>query len=86
MFSALSGQSQLTGAAMDSRLKTRSMARRMVTVSLLLAGLISPIAAGSMSTVCTEDAGFSSERLRAVHDTIQRHIDAAFPLRFPARR
>src|SRR5205809_992711 len=61
---------------MKSRLKNRSVPLRMLTLLLVVAGLAAPIAAGSVSAARPEDAGFSSERLRAVHETIQRHIDA----------
>jgi CubicO group peptidase (beta-lactamase class C family) len=46
-----------------------------MATSLVLACLISPIFAGSVPTAKPEDVGFSSDRLRLVHDTIQRHID-----------
>ena len=49
---------------------------RFVAVGLALAALVSPIFAGSVPTAKPEDVGFSSDRLRAVHDTMRRHIDA----------
>jgi CubicO group peptidase (beta-lactamase class C family) len=43
---------------------------------LLFVSLLSPIGAGSVGPAKPEDVGFSSERLRHVHEAIQRHIDA----------
>lgn len=61
---------------MESGLHRRSAQPRIVIGLLAVAGLVAPMLAGSVSTARPEDVGFSSERLRVVHDTIQRHIDA----------
>lgn len=54
----------------------RATRRRFPATCLVLAGLISPIFAGPVPTARPEDVGFSTERLRRVPETIQRHIDA----------
>jgi len=56
--------------------RTRSVLLRTLAVLALIAGVAVSITAGPVATARPEDAGFSSERLRAVHETIQRHIDA----------
>jgi CubicO group peptidase (beta-lactamase class C family) len=63
---------------MASHLKNRFAQLRMIVATglLVLGGLVAPIVAGSVATARPEDAGFSSERLRAVQETIQRYIDA----------
>src|SRR5262245_44378344 len=61
---------------MKSLLKNRSVPLLTAAAALIVSGLVAPMFAGSVSTARPEDAGFSSDRLRAVHDTIQRHIDA----------
>ncbi len=61
---------------MQSGLTNRATCFRFSATCLVLSFLISPIFAGSVPTARPEDVGFSSERLHAVHETIQRHIDA----------
>jgi CubicO group peptidase (beta-lactamase class C family) len=61
---------------MTSRLHNPLGQLRVAAALLVVAGLTAPIFAGSVATARPEDVGFSSERLRVVHDTIQRHIDA----------
>ena len=56
-------------------LTIRATRLRLYAVCLVLAGLMSPIFAYSVATARPEEVGFSSERLRRIHDTIQRHID-----------
>ncbi len=60
---------------MDFRLTPRSL-KYALGVLLGVATVAGLTAAGSVSTARPEDAGFSSERLHAVHDTVQHHIDA----------
>ena len=60
---------------MDFRLRPRSF-KYVLGVALGVAAVAGLTAAGSVSTARPEDAGFSSERLHAVHDSVQRHIDA----------
>lgn len=43
---------------------------------LLFTLLALPLAAASIQSAKPEDAGFSSERLARVHETVQRHMDA----------
>ncbi len=43
---------------------------------LLVVALAVPLIAGTLPAGTPEDAGFSSERLRRIHDAIERHIDA----------
>ncbi|HUO30949.1 MAG TPA: serine hydrolase domain-containing protein [Bryobacteraceae bacterium] len=43
---------------------------------LLVPALAMPLAAGSIPTGKPEDAGMSTERLRRIHEAIERHIDA----------
>ena len=57
---------------MSSQLKNQATQVRTLSALFVLAGVMS---AGSIPTARPEDAGFSSERLRAIHETIQRHID-----------
>jgi CubicO group peptidase (beta-lactamase class C family) len=54
----------------------RAAQRRFLATGLAVAGLISPIFAGSVPAARPEEVGFSTERLRRVPETIQRHIDA----------
>jgi CubicO group peptidase (beta-lactamase class C family) len=61
---------------MASRSSRRFVQFGALSALLLVVGLAVSLAAGAVATARPEDAGFSSERLRAVHDTIQRHIDA----------
>jgi CubicO group peptidase (beta-lactamase class C family) len=61
---------------MKSLLNNRSAQFHLVTVLLVVVGVIARINAGSVATARPEDVGFSSERLRAVQETIQRHIVA----------
>src|SRR5687767_1506133 len=61
---------------MTSRLHNPLELIRVAAALLVVAGLTVPMFAGSVATARPEDVGFSSERLRVVHDTIQRHIDA----------
>src|SRR5215510_3056224 len=61
---------------MKSLLKNRSVQLLTAAASLIVSGLVAPMFAGSVSTARPEDAGFSGDRLRAIHETIQRHIEA----------
>jgi hypothetical protein len=61
---------------MTSPLKYRFAQVGLLGVVLVMAGFAGLRAAGSVPTARPEEAGFSSEKLRAVHDTMQRHIDA----------
>jgi CubicO group peptidase (beta-lactamase class C family) len=47
-----------------------------VKVSMLFALTALPLAAAEIQTVKPEDVGLSSERLRRIHETMQRHIEA----------
>jgi CubicO group peptidase (beta-lactamase class C family) len=61
---------------MTSQPKDRSLLFRILGASLAAASVAGLIAAGSLPTVRPEEAKFSSERLSAIHETIQRHVDA----------
>lgn len=50
--------------------------RRAGACLALLAILATPLAAGGVPAGRPEDAGMSSERLRRIHESIERHIDA----------
>lgn len=52
------------------------LARQLLSATLIAAAMAASLSAWSVPTARPEDAGFSSERLRAVHETIARHIDA----------
>ncbi len=59
--------------------RQRALSERMrvegfLAMCIALAGLLSPLLA--QTTTRPEEAGFSAERLRRVHETMQRHIDA----------
>ena len=47
-----------------------------MTRALLLAALAAPLIAGGVPAGKPEDSGMSSERLKRIHDSVQRHIDA----------
>ena len=53
-----------------------SMRSKLLPITLVLTGLLSPLLAYSVRTARPEEVGFSSERLRRVGETIQRHIEA----------
>src|SRR5208283_401398 len=55
----------------SGRLRDRPMQR-----ILLLAALAAPLIAGGLPVGKPEEVGLSSERLRRIHESIQRHIDA----------
>ena len=61
---------------MRSQLKNRSSHLRLLSAWLVVGGFAGVIVAGSLPTGRPEDAKFSSQRLSAIHETIQRHIDA----------
>ena len=47
-----------------------------MTRALLLAAFAAPLIAAGVPAGKPEDAGMSSERLKRIHDSVQRHIDA----------
>jgi len=48
----------------------------LLLAALVLAVVIAPTVAGSLPAAKPEDVGISSDRLRRIHETIQRHMDA----------
>jgi CubicO group peptidase (beta-lactamase class C family) len=57
-------------------MKTASYVSHAAFALLLGVGLTAPIAAGSVAVTKPEEVGIATDRLRRIHETIQRHIDA----------
>ena len=50
--------------------------RRIYVALFSVALLVLPVKAGSVATAKPEEVGLSTERLKRIHETVQRHIDA----------
>jgi CubicO group peptidase (beta-lactamase class C family) len=57
-------------------MKTASDISHAVFALLLAVGLTAPTAAGSVGVTKPEEVGIAADRLRRIHETIQRHIEA----------